>query len=1253
MILGLVESQRGRDAAAVAALRQAEAARPDDPLPSYYLGQALILVGQPDDAATALERSLARKPTRNDLLEIFQALGRVYQRAQKNDQALAVWGRLEQLFPDDLRVQEQIATALAEEGQSELALKRFEALAGKVTDPFRKVQLAMQAADLKVRLGRTEPALHDFETLLSRLRPDSWLYREVRHKIEEVFLRNDDQAGLAAYYERWIKKNPEDVEAVVRLGRCLASQGRAADAHTWYEKAVKLAPSRRELRLALIGQLAQDQKFAEAAAQYEALDKAEPNNPDTLREWGSLILRDTARPEAERKAAAAAVWRRLLDARPTDAVTAAQVADLFRAADMADDALALYRKAVDLAPGNPQYHEYVGEYLHTLEASGRGPGRLVEDRGGGQSQLEEPGPARRGARGVRLPHPGDRPAHRGRRARGRRLRPEDEAGRAPAQDLAVRRRPRPARRRGQARREGRGEDRGPRRPGQERPGRRSALRPHRQPPQGAGRGTCPRDQAQPPGRALDPPGPLPRGRHEARRGEPRPSSRAIAIDPRSVPAWTMAARLRESAGSLAEAADAFRRLAEIDRRNRTEYLTGVAKLEARLGRVDEALKAGRDLIAAAPGNPEHYQFFAELCFQLGKNDEGLDALRRAVRVNPNESKVILTLAETLAGQFRTEEAIEIYWKAFEKAEDLDAKLGMVTRLTELYLQRNQFDRLLARLQRNQKETQQQAQQREFAICLAQAYASSGDLGMARSELERLLAANARDVQLLQQLSKLSEEEGDFDSAAKYQKQLVELAPSDEGSTRLAQLYVRLGEIDEAQAVWSKQAAGKSQPDRVLQALDSLLANDKPRAALEVTEGLLRKDPRDWEALYREGTALMALDRADDAVRQFRALLDLRTADDEKGAIVKARTRDPKLNASAARPSRYQRAAPMPLEERIGQSTQIRMATKLESRYSYSRSQAYVWSPGDFGQARMAALGWMLSQAMKTGKEAEFLSSVRDRAGQDAARSAGALGLVLPLRDPRGQHPGLRGRPRAQPGRPHRPPGELGVPERAGLAPARARPALCLAARHEQTDTTPPLPAQEIDHVLASHRALRQQRPELVGTQVLRNVATELKRAKRNEEGDRLYREAVAGAERQDQIAGVFGLAAERGDVDVLIDPGREVRPAPDFVEPLLLAGVLLRGSGLRHGPGDERARRGEGVRRRLPVARQLRGGGPPQAEAAAGRRQGEELRQSLRRGEHAQLPDLDRQDPDLRPDQLPVAQRVLRLRGHRAAPHGL
>ncbi len=367
MILGLIEGQRGRDAASVEALRKAEETRPEDPLPSYYLGQALVLVGQPEEAAAAFEHALERKPARNDLLEVFQALGRVYQRTQKTDEAIAVWKRLEGLFPNDQRVQEQIASALAEEGQNEAALGRYEALAAKATDPFRRVQFGMQAADLKVRLGRSADALADFETLLGRLRPDSWLYREARQKIEEVFLRSDDRAGLAAYYEKWDEKHPDDVDALVRLGRTLAAQGRASASQEWFQKAVKLAPSRKDLRLALIGQLTLDRKFAEAADQYKVMDEASPNDPDVLRDWGGLVLQDTTRPEAQRKADAGAVWRKMLTARPKDPVVAAQVADLFRQADMAEDALALYRKAVELAPNEAQYYESLGEYLHALK----------------------------------------------------------------------------------------------------------------------------------------------------------------------------------------------------------------------------------------------------------------------------------------------------------------------------------------------------------------------------------------------------------------------------------------------------------------------------------------------------------------------------------------------------------------------------------------------------------------------------------------------------------------------------------------------------------------------------------------------------------------------------------------------------------------------------------------------------------------------------------------------------------------------
>src|SRR5579883_3533669 len=166
MVVGLLESQRGKDAEAVAAFRQAEKRLPQSALASYYLGQSLVMVGQPDAAAEAFERAIARKPGRTDLLDIFQALGRVYQRAQRSDKALTVWSRLEQLFPDDARVQEQIASTLAEEGQFDQALPRYEKLAREARDPYQKATFRMEAAELKVRLRQTAKALSDFETLL-------------------------------------------------------------------------------------------------------------------------------------------------------------------------------------------------------------------------------------------------------------------------------------------------------------------------------------------------------------------------------------------------------------------------------------------------------------------------------------------------------------------------------------------------------------------------------------------------------------------------------------------------------------------------------------------------------------------------------------------------------------------------------------------------------------------------------------------------------------------------------------------------------------------------------------------------------------------------------------------------------------------------------------------------------------------------------------------------------------------------------
>jgi tetratricopeptide (TPR) repeat protein len=218
-------------------------------------------------------------------------------------------------------------------------------------------------------------------------------------------------------------------------------------------------------------------------------------------------------------------------------------------------------------------------------------------------------------------------------------------------------------------------------------------------------------------------------------------------------------------------------------------------------------------------------------------------------------------------------------------------------LTELYLQNNQFDRLLERLERERREADKQ---REMTICPAQAYQSAGDLGTARQRLERLLAGNAKDTQLLGQLSALAENEGDANLALKYQRQVEKAAPSNRDvQLRLAQLLVKAGVNDEAAAMCVKLVADEPEPHRTLQAIDSILSNGKPETALAVTNRLLAQNLGDWEILYRKRAELAELNRKDEVACHFRAILDLRLPDDQEWAAFEA-TKEQKPKGGRAR-----------------------------------------------------------------------------------------------------------------------------------------------------------------------------------------------------------------------------------------------------------------------------------------------------------------------------------------------------------------
>src|SRR5262249_46074991 len=349
-------------------------------------------------------------------------------------------------------------------------------------------------------------------------------------------------------------------------------------------------------------------------------------------------------------------WRRLITARPKDPVSHTQVADLLRGAGINDEAAELYKKAIELAPDAAQYREYLGEFYHSLHKSdealaawreiaagknrtSKNLARLAEVFSGFgylKEAVEAIGEAcKLEADDFNL------------QSRHAELLAQNEQYEEALKQLDV-----------AARLASTPED------------AESVLQQQIRNLQATEQLS---EQIEKLEKELNAGTDatakrwlrLARFREAARQMSEATVAitKALELDNQSIPAWAAAARIHENGGNPLAAADANRKLAPVDPRFPTQYLTTVAQVRSRLGRRKEALQAGRDLLEAAPGNPEHYKFFAELCFQLGEREEGFEALRRSVRVNPSEPQVLLTLAAALADQYQTGEAIELYWRA--------------------------------------------------------------------------------------------------------------------------------------------------------------------------------------------------------------------------------------------------------------------------------------------------------------------------------------------------------------------------------------------------------------------------------------------------------------------------------------------------------------------------------------------------------------------------------------------------------------
>jgi tetratricopeptide (TPR) repeat protein len=829
MIWGLIELQRGRAAEAATILAEAEKMLPQDAACSFQLGRALLAIGQTEKAAAAMERAIDREPARTEALEMFTELGRIYSRAGQLKKSMAVWQRLEEQFPGDTRVAGQIARTLAEEGNYEEAKRRYDALAESARSPEERLRFAIEAAEMQRALGEQDQAVESLEKILARLRPGSWLHSDVRNRIEAGFLKSGDYDALADYYSKKLDKRPDDLALRTRLATVMISADRLNEARSLLESAIERAPDNAETRLALINVLTKQNQIAAAAEQYRQLCDRDPENPDLLIQWGQLLLQDTDKSVGERREEAAEVWMRLANAREDDAVTLSQVADQLRGINRSEQAIKLYRKAIEVDPTSPQYREYLGEYLFKLDRKDEAikvwQSLAADDRRNRDSLV-------RLAEVFGTFEMPERALETWKQAAefdltfGQQLRYATKLLEGEQYDQAIQRLELAA-------------------PLAETPEEKEQLLQQRIAAFQAS-GTLDEQiaklsEAPPTADNLRKLAMLHAASNDLVSAEQR-INQAIKLAPEDSRVVLVAADLAERQNRIADAAELYESLAGIDQRFRSNYLKRVASLQTRLGQIDQAMETCQAVINANPASPESYQFLARQAFRVGRGDEGVAALRRAMTVAPRDNASRRMLAGHFASRFQTDEAIELYWQAFRYESQADDKIAVIRSLAPLYDRKTELKSLINRIR---ELTRNEDDARTTQLMIAAAYESVQDYGAARNAIEPLIERRPKDVGLLEMLVRLSDAAGDVLRAAEYQERVTELADTPQNRFKLIQLKLDAGTMDIRDAL-AKRVSFVSDPSRLMQMIDSAIRRSDYETAKTICREAIEADPGLWD-----------------------------------------------------------------------------------------------------------------------------------------------------------------------------------------------------------------------------------------------------------------------------------------------------------------------------------------------------------------------------------------------------------------------
>lgn len=857
LILGHIYKRLGKSTEAILAYQRAVDLASDDYYPHFALGQMYATLRQHEQAIAALTKATdlaiaSQAATPDELTATYKALGRAYFRRDRIDEAIAAWGKIAELDPENIFSRIELADLFREGELYTQAIEQHEAVVQlKRDDPYRVCLSLREIGKIQEEMREYDSAVQNYDKALALTGQGNWLRKDLHQRIIGIYAHNGDWPGLITYYEGKLAQTPNDVELIGLLANAYIENEGIDEGIAKYQQGLELAPTDAILRLNLIAVFRNTERFEEAAAEYEILSEAQPDDFGIYRELGELYL------QLEDKDRAKTTYQRMIDRDPDNAGTHLTLAEIYIGHEWMDDAIAAYEKAISLAPENLDYIEYFGEFYYrqgnrekAVETWGRmvtGEGAIAEnyDR---LAQLldtkyfrEEAVVASRKAVEL-VPN-----EYRYREALAQRLMEGKDYEEALAEYTeAAKLAPNPFfaermtdqqieiyRRQGILAEKIDELEASPESFEQQKQLAKMFLK--------LGNVT----------NAL----------------EILIKAKGFKTDDVQVNRWLV--ELYTKSGRRDDAVAIYNYLIEIDAGNAREYYSDIARLHLRAMDFDVATAAAKQAIAHSPRNPEGYQLLAGIDKQRGHYEGAVDSLKQAVRLRPESTEIRAELADVYqqGGDYR--QAIEQYWRCWDLSDELSEKLSFINRLEGAYYDFGRSDELEEKFQQMARVN---PNDQGPVLGLAELYRGQGDLPAAREQLARALEQETQNPDLLTQLVKINLELGENQEALSYQQRLVKAQPNPYHQQKLGEMLFDIGREQEAIQTWSKLLHARNKDVEAEIKLAGLLSQhglvDEALSALDRAG----EQVMDAKKLYHIGALLVEMNELERAASHFERIL---------------------------------------------------------------------------------------------------------------------------------------------------------------------------------------------------------------------------------------------------------------------------------------------------------------------------------------------------------------------------------------------